>query len=555
MISEETMNHGDMPLMEILKMNLIEKEARSGKTRLKVEKSVSNTDNINIQVKEENSKKKRVEISAIANQALHESQGVHKYLNYYVVTRDDDKTRICPCDPSEILDHVCKILGVTVVNIQHQLFIIPDDPNLSPIKITKPHQLFAHMERLLDKIIGWSQSPVCMSRERLLEHLMNYLPLYRGLSFTPEYPKREGIYYHCNFPEYKGRGFIDTFVDFFNPETAGDRGLIKALLLSIFWGGPYGKKPLFVIASKDKQGSGKTTVIQKIAKLFGIEVLDLEMDQLRDSNILANRLLSPDGRRKKIVLVDNVTSELKSSLLARYITSDFISGRALYEGEGTRPNDLIWAVTLNTDSLDSDMAQRAVCVNIKAPTSEQRCNWDECIDAFIAENRYNVIAECLHILESDPISVAVTSRWGMWETVILGRMGDEDVSSVQYLIAKRRNESDEENMEYLEVIDAIHEHVRKETPFPGSLSKELICERIKMAEIIRGANNQPHMKNTTAYKIVKTIMDKGMLPELSTTVMSGTRGYRWKSTESVPQATPVASIPTQVKGHTTGRDS
>jgi hypothetical protein len=118
------------------------------------------------------------------------------------------------------------------------------------------------------------------------------------------------------------------------------------------------------------------------------------------------RLLSPDARHKRVVLLDNIkTRKLSWSELESLITIDNISGHRMYKGEGSRPNSLIWVMTMNGGSLSKDMAKRTVVIKLKRP-EKFTPDWLAKVTAFIGEHRWRVAADAIAELKR------AVPRWG-----------------------------------------------------------------------------------------------------------------------------------------------
>ncbi len=96
-----------------------------------------------------------------------------------------------------------------------------------------------------------------------------------------------------------------------------------------------------------------------------------------DIDRLMTRLLSPAALDRRVVLLDNVkTLKFSWADLEALITSDIISGRRLYAGEGRRPNSLLWCITLNRAGLSKDLAQRVVIIRLRRPHATGMGNGD-----------------------------------------------------------------------------------------------------------------------------------------------------------------------------------
>lgn len=140
---------------------------------------------------------------------------------------------------------------------------------------------------------------------------------------------------HPPIPEPSGR--LGLLLDFFCPATPVDRELLKAFFLTLFWGGPPGSRPAFLITGPEDdpfqgRGIGKTKVSEVAAELAGGYVDVSPNDQIAD---VKTRLLSDEARAKRIIRLDNVKSlKFSHADLEGLITSSGISGKMLYRGEG-----------------------------------------------------------------------------------------------------------------------------------------------------------------------------------------------------------------------------
>jgi hypothetical protein len=173
-----------------------------------------------------------------------------------------------------------------------------------------------------------------------------------------------------------------------------------------------------------------------------------------------------------VALLDNVKS-LKFSWgeLESIITSDRVSGKEMYVGEGSRPNTLTWFITLNGANLSTDMAQRSVIIKVSKP--DRRGSWEAEVRGFVKQNRAALVADIIGVMRAEPHKFSGFTRWAAWEADILSRV-PEPVDA-QRLIDERRPAVDaeqEENemieqyfTEQLEKLDYAPEHVRVYLPF------------------------------------------------------------------------------------------
>ena len=154
---------------------------------------------------------------------------------------------------------------------------------------------------------------------------------------------------------------------------------------------------------------------------------------------LKERLLSPDGRKLRVAILDNVkTFRLSWAELEGLVTSPIVSGRELYFGEGQRSNYITWFITLNGVSLATDMAQRSVVIKLAAGANS--ANWYEDTLAHINKYRSQIIGDIIGILSSTPMSFAKHTRWALWERGVLSHF--ENSEALQRLILERQGDAD-----------------------------------------------------------------------------------------------------------------
>lgn len=278
---------------------------------------------------------------------------------------------------------------------------------------------------------------------------------YRMVESLPHEPPIEGIYY-ANGEIKSGKGeAIKELLSMFCPETEVDRQLILAAILSTFWGGRGGGRPVFAITSDHGRGVGKTTVPVLIGRLAG-GVLDFEKET--EIAKMKERLLSPDGLTKRVVLLDNLKSaKFSHAELEGLTTNSEISGKRLYVGEASRPNTLLWCITVNGPAFVEDMAQRCVFIKLGKPT-HSGC-WRDEAEAFIDSHREEIIADVLAILREKPGSLERYSRWGDWERNVLSKL--HQPAEIQRVILERQREYNADQDEAGLVADEIIKQLKR----------------------------------------------------------------------------------------------
>lgn len=305
--------------------------------------------------------------------------------------------------------------------------------------------------------VTWKEGSGFASKSEFFAYCLQNCETYESVEVLPHYPPLANTYYHHQpIPAGDGSHFA-RLIERFYPATPTDEDLIRATFLTPFWGGPTGQRPLIVYESSDEsstngRGTGKSSVIQMLSLLAGGYIgLGLDNKNASEHEV---RLLSPQNRTTRIVLFDNVKSlRASSASLEAMITSDQISGRQLYQGNGSRPNTLTWAMTFNSPSLGKDLAQRAVIVRLAKPS--YTADWLTKTRDFIMQYRWQIIADIIAELKR-PVTIPEgieLSRRAEWDAQVLAKCGDL-VESLK-LAAERRTEADDDNLQSEAIRSAI----------------------------------------------------------------------------------------------------
>lgn len=178
--------------------------------------------------------------------------------------------------------------------------------------------------------------------------------------------------------------------------------------------------PAWLIDSVDGKGVGKTTLVKFLAYLYQESPIDIDAYALKkDFQSIVKRLISSDGRSRRIVLLDNVQGTLCSPNLARLITATSVSGIAPYgRGEETRQNDLTYVLTSNAASLDDDLAQRVYTIKLRR--TRHSSSWESRLRSFIDVNRERIYAEIISRFSKPKYtSDCQSTRYPEFEKVVL----------------------------------------------------------------------------------------------------------------------------------------
>ena len=256
---------------------------------------------------------------------------------------------------------------------------------------------------------------------------------------------------------------LEEFLRFFHPATDLDRSLLRVFVLTLFWGGPPGQRPLFVIGPAEshqhEQEIGKSELARNCAELVG-GCMELTMPRKGGyGDDLPKQIVDPVNMGRRVVLLDNTTGTLRDDKLTDLVTAKQIEGRASHAKRSRRLNLLTWVVTTNELSLSADLASRAVVIRLNPCDREARPNWIREIGEFIWLNADKIAADCVALLRSgprNPVNVKHT-RFPTWDQDVLSV--SSDVNEMLILIRERVHESNsdaKEVEEFLRVLRIEH---------------------------------------------------------------------------------------------------
>jgi len=296
--------------------------------------------------------------------------------------------------------------------------------------------------------VDWKGGAKLVSQAELFAELERTTEKYDAIETYPHEPPMARHYYRCKPPKLGDGSAFRKLLDCFRPATPIDRDLIQAAMMTVFWGGPPGCRPAFVITADAGRGVGKTKLAEIVACLVG-GFIDVSAGE--DIATLKQRFLSPEGQSKRAAILDNVKSlRFSWAELESLITTPIISGKRMYVGEGQRPNSITWLMTLNGVSLATDLAQRSII--IKLAKGRNAGPWYENTIRFIDDNRNAIIGDIIAALRAEPHQLAECTRWAAWEQAVLSRLPEP--GEAQRVILERQNEANCEQDE----AEIIEEH-------------------------------------------------------------------------------------------------
>lgn len=328
---------------------------------------------------------------------------------------------------------------------------------------------------------------------------------YKAVEPLPHEPLLADHYYACEIPAAGDGAALNKLIAFFSPATPQDAGLMRAMFATVFWGGPGGARPAFLVTSDEGRGKGKSKLPEKAIRIAGgsIDVsANEEIEQVK------KRLLSSEGLTKRILLLDNVKSlRFSWGELEALVTAPTISGYKNYVGEGSRPNTSTVFITLNGASLSTDMAQRCVIIKVREP--DRSGTWEDDVNAFIEANRQAIIADLIGFLRGPRHPLEKFSRWAAWEDQVLRRLPRP--VELQALILRRQGEANVENEEAGMIEDHFagqlaglgYDPQREEIFIPNKVATGWFCEATGERE-----------KSTSVSRIVKQKANEGAMKRL-----------------------------------------
>ena len=295
----------------------------------------------------------------------------------------------------------------------------------------------------------------------LFARLTQTVPHYDGIAHAPWYPQRADVFpvYGILPPADPTHARFDEFVSFFCPASDADRVLMRAFFMAPMFYMDSCERPAWCVDTVDAQASGKSSVVNMCAALYNEAVIDCDLKTVNgDINALKKRILSSEGRAKRIALFDNLETSLKGGNLAGLITARHITGMKPYgRGEETRQNDITWTATVNGAEVDTDMATRTYTIHVRKPPVYVP-KWKEKVLAFIRSYGPQIHADIIDLLAHAPERIRDGSRFAMFDSVVLSAAARSDAEFAAACrkieeSAKESNEDFDRSEEIARLID------------------------------------------------------------------------------------------------------
>lgn len=380
---------------------------------------------------------------------------------------------------------------------------------------------WADGKRCSDQMDGSSRTSI--KRGEFYEHLKDTAqPHYDATEVLPHCPPADRTWYApCILPA-SDRGILDDLVDRLNYETAIDRGLMLAAVLTLFWGGPCGQRPAFLFSSQYGAGSGKTASAEMIARVAGGTIL-LGKDETPDQ--LTKRLLSDSALAKRVVLADNIKGKMDVAGIEAMVTAGEISGHRMYHGHATRPNRLTWIITANVPNMSHDLAERSV--NIRIGTQRADSAWRTEIEDWIDANRAALVSAALGVLagpDAETIEQHNLDRWARWQASVLAKV--EGANEIAVAVLDRRQDLDADRDEAEDIALIVKALIRLKGHSPDEI--KAFVERKALADAYQACqddNDKWGRRKTVSY--INNRVGSGALRQIRVTKWGGRRGWQW----------------------------
>ncbi len=422
--------------------------------------------------------------------------------NFNIEPDDEGELKPVPLDMASVLERFSTATGGWPKRLGGSLFVTSGE---HVQWLASPASLFGWAGSTTGNVVDWKRGPAFVSKEETFAELCRTAESFDAIESLPHAPPLPRHYY-THPPLTPGCGSrLSQLVDRFNPETVVDRDLILSMFATLVWGGQGGTRPAFVITSDQGRGAGKSKLVAMLSLLAGGSV---DLSQAEDIGKIKERLLSPEGLARRVVLIDNVKSHRWSwSDLEGLITAPTISGKRLYIGEAARPNTLMWTITLNGVSLSTDLAQRAIVVKLASPPRTP--GWEDQTRALITNHRDEILADLVGFFEQEPQPLGNLTRWAAWEHEVLARL-PEPVEALK-LIKERRAVADVE----AEEADMIEDYFRSQlADLHYAVDEAVIHIPAVIATAWLGQATGEKLRTAAATRHLKQLHDEGRLVTL-----------------------------------------
>lgn len=266
----------------------------------------------------------------------------------------------------------------------------------------------------------------------LFETLKETAESYQTIEVIPHVPPLVSNFYAVDC-HVCGGDALRAFLDLLNPASDLDRCLLEAAILSPMWGST-SPRPMFMLTSEHGRGAGKTSTAHAIGAIYGGSIS--YNPQTEAWPTFEVRLLSENADGLRVVLLDNLTERLENAALSAFLTTDMVSGKRLYQGEGRRPNLYTLIATANEPELGRDLLDRTIIIKVGAPRHDVA--FEEQVRAFLGSRREELWSDIVARLGSQSLPVGGMSRFVSWDRCVFSKVTD-DIEHMWAEIHRRRS--------------------------------------------------------------------------------------------------------------------
>jgi hypothetical protein len=223
--------------------------------------------------------------------------------NFAEISKGDaDGTIVVPLSMAEVIEQVKLVTDSGIRRVGGALFVHDTiaKPNEREVDwLPTAASLFGYLRSRAT--VSWKGGDAFAGREEFHAELARTAPSHIGVEVLPHEPKLPGHYYACGEVTPGAGSTLAKLLDRFSPELPIDRDLMQAALMTLFWGGLGGTRPVFVITSGDGRGAGKSKTATMMVLVAGGAMDFGAKDEFRE---IKTRLLSDDGLTKRAAMLD-----------------------------------------------------------------------------------------------------------------------------------------------------------------------------------------------------------------------------------------------------------
>ncbi|WP_082839630.1 hypothetical protein [Gemmata sp. SH-PL17] len=393
---------------------------------------------------------------------------------------------------NDIAADIVAAVGSTLNSFPSGLFAVEDGHVVAISTAKALHAYVARVVRNAQYPIVWRDGTGLPVWDDMPGAVRALVPKYHGYFPRPRYPMPSDMFCVESVPlpaaqrQCPHYDVLDRFIGEFNPAAAVDRVLLKAAFVTLSWGGPPGKRPVFLFTAPEDDAEGGRGVGKSTAAECNAAHAGGALSFTQDSTVsdLRTRILSPEGTGKWVIILDNIKSDqLSNGDFEGLITAEEHSGRQLYAGEGRVRNYHTIFLTMNGGSLSKDFAQRVVPIRLARPSTRD-LRWGDNVNEYRTNPDYHaeLWASAIDVIRRaetlDWASAPGLSRWSLWETKILaGCCADRaEFEAVLRELGERRDAADSDDVNAEALAEAFRTYLATQRAVPRDELESAVIE-------------------------------------------------------------------------------